>query len=60
MTVVLKMTRVEATQLVARDKIKRSPRNYSLAMIEAEELVCALEVLGVVRIADEPPTGVSR
>lgn len=50
MTVLLKMTRVEAAQLVAnRRRAGSTALSYSAAMIDAEELVGALEALGVIR-----------
>ena len=55
MTVTMKMSRTAAAQLIANDKRTRAPTNYSKAMIEAEELVRALEVLGVVKFSIESP-----
>ena len=50
------MMRIEAIRAVAKDRMtRRNARGYSLVMIEAEELVAALEVLGVVKFDDRPP-----
>jgi len=55
MTVLIKSTRTEAAQLVALDRRQRGKAtgNYSIQLIEAEELVRALEVLGVVSFSGE-------
>jgi hypothetical protein len=56
MTVVMKMSRVEASQVVAKNATRYSPgATYSHSMIRAEELIHALEVLGVIRF-DTPRT----
>lgn len=50
MTVLLKMTRTEAAQLIAKRRREGSTvTTYSAAMIDADELVQALEALGVIR-----------
>lgn len=60
MTVLLKMTRAQAAQNIVKCKQARVPgTQYSGAMVDAEELVDALEALGVVKF-DPPATQESR
>lgn len=44
------MTRSEAISAVAREKMARNQIRYRSAMIEAEETVRALEVLGLLKL----------
>jgi hypothetical protein len=51
------MKRIDAIKTIAEDKIRRSRcRSYSYAMIEAEEIVSALEVLKMI-VFDDPLPG---
>ena len=54
MTVLIKSSRTEAAQDVAKDRRQRATEhNYSSAMVDAEELIRALEILGVIKFSDE-------
>jgi len=58
MTVLIKSTRIEAARRVADDRRQRGRvANYSINMIDAEELVRALEVLGIISFTDDEKIG---